>query len=393
MSDNSHSTGINDWMDLQRKYWDAWSALGAQTPGSVAPEKAINPWADALEQWWKAAAPGTSTEVENFYTRLVEQGKTFFRLSEGLSEALRRATPDGQPLSEWQGEMEQAFTGLKEAFSGSGTDAHNMMRQLMAFWELPLDTWQRTMSSMSAVPSDFLQSLRSEELERIKPVLEGGIDRFLSIPGVGYTREWQEQLQARGRLWLDYQKANQDYLAGYAKIGTRSVGRLEQKLKQLLKDGKELTTLRELYDLWVDCCEDVYGEYIATDEYADLRARLVNSLMALKHHGSTMVDAVLGAMNMPTQREVSTLQCRLQETRRDSKALRAELQSLKDRVEGLARAQQAANSQSAQASPSPSTAKGAGTTKQPVQHTSRRKKAKAVGAASRTSGHDAVKGG
>lgn len=393
MSDNSHSTGINDWMDMQRKYWDAWSALGAQTLGSVAPEKVVNPWADALEQWWKAVAPGTATEVEDFYTRLVEQGKTFFRLSEGLSEALRRATPGGQPLSEWQGEMEQAFGGLKEAFSGSGTDAHNMMRQVMAFWELPLDTWQRTMSSMSAVPGDFLQRLRSEELERVKPVLEGGIDQFLSIPGVGYTREWQEQLQAQWRLWLDYQKAYQDYLAGYAKIGTQSVERLEQKLKQLLKEGKELTALRELYDLWVDCCEDVYGEYIATDEYADLHARLVNSLMALKHHGSIMVDEVLGAMNMPTQREVSTLQCRLQETRRDGKALRAELQSLKDRVDALARTQQAANSQSAQASPPQSTAKGAGTTKQPVQHTSRRKKAKAAGAASRAAGHNAVKGG
>jgi class III poly(R)-hydroxyalkanoic acid synthase PhaE subunit len=393
MSDDSHSTGHNEWMDMQRKYWQAWTALGRQTLGAGPTEKPGNPWADALDQWWQAVAPAAPSEVEEFYARLVEQGKAFFRLSEGLSESFRRTAPAGGAADQWSGEIEKGLAGLKDALTGSGADSQNVLRQVMAFWELPLDTWQRTVSSMSVLPGDFLQSLRTEELERVTPVVEGGIDRFLSIPGVGYTREWQEQLQAQWRLWFDYCKADQEYLAGYAKIGTRSVERLEQRLKQLLKEDKQITTLRELYDLWVDCCEDVYGDYVATDEYAELHARLVNGLMKLKHHGSAMVDELLAAMNMPTQREIATLQRRLQEMRRDGKALRAELQSLKDQVESLARARHTSGPSTAQTSKSATVAKRTAASKQPARRTSRRKKETSAPVAGRTSARDAVKGG
>ncbi|GMQ90251.1 MAG: hypothetical protein BMS9Abin10_0606 [Gammaproteobacteria bacterium] len=393
MSDDSHSTSNNEWMDMQRKYWQTWNALGRQTLGTMTTEKPGNPWADALDQWWQAVAPAAPSEVEDFYARLVEQGKAFFRVSEGLSESFRGATPAGQPSGQWSGEMEKVFAGLKDTLSGSGTDSQNALRQAMAFWELPLDSWQRTVSSMSVLPSDFLQSLRTEGFERVAPALEGSIDRFLSIPGVGHTRERQEQLQAQWRLWFDYCKAYQDYLAGYAKIGTQSVERLEQRLKQLLEEDKQITTLRELYDLWVDCCEDVYGDYVATDDYAELHARLVNTLMMLKHHGNAMVDELLAAMNMPTQREIATLQRRLQEMRRDGKALRAELQSLKDQVESLARARHTSDPSTAQTSRSATAAKRTGTTKQPARRTSRRKKETTAPAAGQTSAHDALKGG
>ncbi|MFQ5936933.1 MAG: poly(R)-hydroxyalkanoic acid synthase subunit PhaE, partial [Acidiferrobacterales bacterium] len=98
-------------------------------------------------------------------------------------------------------------------------------------------------------------------------------------------------------------------------------------------EGKTLTTARELYDVWVDCCEDVYGDYVATDEYAELHARLVNTLMALKRHAGAIIDEVLGAMNMPTRREVNTLHHRLQQMRREGNAMRTESAALKEQVE------------------------------------------------------------
>lgn len=210
-----------------------------------------------------------------------------------------------------------------------------MMRQVMAFWELPLDTWQRTVSSMSVLPGDVLQNFKAEGLERLGQTFDDRVDRFLSTPGVGYTREWQGQLQIQSRLWLDYQKAHQHYAAAFAKIGLQCVEHLEKRLRTLVKEGNEITSARELYDLWVDCCEEGYADYVSTDEYAELHANLVNSLMALKRHSSAMIDELLGAMNMPTRREVNTLHRRLQEARRESKTLHTEFQALKEQVERI----------------------------------------------------------
>jgi predicted nucleic acid-binding Zn-ribbon protein len=47
---------------------------------------------------------------------------------------------------------------------------------------------------------------------------------------------------------------------------------------------------------------------------------------------SLIVDEYLGAMNMPTRRELRTLQDRVQEARRETKRLRSELDALKKQL-------------------------------------------------------------
>ena len=51
--------------------------------------------------------------------------------------------------------------------------------------------------------------------------------------------------------------------------------------------------------------------------------------MALKQHSREMIDQLLGAIGIPTRRETNTLHRRLQEVRREGKAMRAELEALK----------------------------------------------------------------
>lgn len=48
-----------------------------------------------------------------------------------------------------------------------------------------------------------------------------------------------------------------------------------------------------------------------------------------------MIDESLGALNMPTRREVRTLQVRVQENRREIRCLQAELEFLKGRFDDL----------------------------------------------------------
>jgi class III poly(R)-hydroxyalkanoic acid synthase PhaE subunit len=341
MSDEKATNGNTDWTEFQRKYWEAWSAFGRQALDAMTPQQSgANPWAQALDHWWNAVSGSTSPEIESFYSKLIEQGKTFFRLSEGMTRGFQSAATSGHEFMDLQHETEKALAGMKEAFTGSGTQAHDLMRQVMAFWELPLDTWQRTASSLSLLPGDFLQNLKLEDVERVSETIDDRIDRFLSVPGVGYTREWQEQLQQHARLWLDYQRAHQRYVAGFSKLGLQSVERFENKLKELSAAGKKVGAARELYDLWVDCCEEVYGEYASTDEYAELHAELVNTLMQVKRHAGALIDEYLGAMNMPTRREVNTLHRRVQETRREGKAFAAELETLKEQVGRMLNGQQ-----------------------------------------------------
>jgi polyhydroxyalkanoate synthase subunit PhaE len=314
----------NEWIDLQRKYWDAWSQLYQQTLNSnLMPAKLSNPWAQALDHWWKAVAPGVPQENQDLIQKMMESGKSFFGISEEFTRFLGNLSEPAKSWGNWQGLFLSRIGELKTTLSQASTEgATKAMRGLFPFFEMPMDTWTRTFSSASPLPGDFLQVLKPEGLA---DDLHDRIGRFLSVPGVGYTREWQEQAQRGARLLLDYERALQEYMQIHSKASIDTLERLSKKVIVRAEQGEEIKSLREIYDLWVDCCEEAYNDIVFTKEYQDVYGSLVNALMAFKYHSQGMVDEVMGALNMPTHKGVTTLQCRQQELRRELMEIRSRL--------------------------------------------------------------------
>jgi class III poly(R)-hydroxyalkanoic acid synthase PhaE subunit len=317
-------SGSNEWIDLQRKYWDAWSQLCQQTlTSNLLPTDLPNPWAQALDNWWKAIAPGVPQENQDLIQKMMEPGKSFFGISEEFTRFLGKLSEPAKSWGNWQDLFLSRVGELKTTLSQTSTEGvTKAMRGLFPFFEMPMDTWTRTFSSASPLPGDFLQVLKPEGLA---DDLHDRIGRFLSVPGVGYTREWQEQAQRGARLLLDYEWALQKYTQIYSKAGIDTLERLSKKIIDRAEKGGEIKSLREIYDLWVDCCEEAYNDIVFTEEYQDAYGSLVNTLMALKHHSQNMTDELMGALNMPTHKGITTLQCRQQELRRELRDIRSRL--------------------------------------------------------------------
>lgn len=317
-------SGSNEWIVLQRKYWDAWSQLCQQTlTSNLLPTDLPNPWAQALDHWWKAVAPGVPQENQDLIQKMMEPGKSFFGISDEFTRFLGNLSEPAKSYGNWQELFLSRIGELKTTLSQASTEgAAKAMRGLFPFFEMPMDTWTRTFSSASPLPGDFLQVLKPEGLA---DELHDRIGRFLSVPGVGYTREWQEQAQRGARLLLDYERALQEYTQLHSKVGIDTLERLSKKLIARAEKNAEIKTLRELYDLWVDCCEEAYNDIVFTEQYQDAYGHLINALMALKHHGQSMIDQFMGTLNMPTHKGLTTLQCRQQELRRELRDIRSRL--------------------------------------------------------------------
>ena len=320
------------WLDAQRKYWDAWMDMTRQASGAAAEDKAPdNPWAAGLDQWWQAVSPMTSGSaplLQDFYEKLIGMGKSYFSMAERVAgQPGEDETTAGDAVSDWLDQMRAACNAWGESLNAQ-QDPH--IRDFMSFWNMPMDTWQRTVSSFSPMPGDFMKALHPEGADAMAGDMREHLDRFLSMPGVGYSRESQEQYQQLGRMVLDYQKAMQDYAIALSKVGVKSTDRFQQKLHEATETGEPVTSLRDFYNLWVDACEEVYGEYSMSAEYSEMYGEMVNALMAVKHHGSLLVDEMLESMNMPTHREINTVLQRLHEMRRDHRALRDEVEQLRN---------------------------------------------------------------
>ncbi len=327
----------DSWLKLQRDYWDGLAKMGRQAMGAEsgpASNSASAPWLAAMEQWRKALAPAANDPARDFMQRLMDQGQAYFGLAEqftkGLSEAGLGQGSDSTHAWDW---LNQTIEQMQKGFSGVGADQDESLRRMLGFWEMPLDTWQRMMSSLSPMmPGDLLRNMPNGMM---RGPMQEGLEQMLSAPGLGYSREEQAQYQDLMRAGIDYQRAFQDYSGFFNQLGVKALQRLRDLLQQKSEAGETIDSARGLYDTWVGCCEAVYADEVITPEYSRLHGRLINAQMTLKQRLSVMVDESLGAMNMPTRGELRTLQDRLQETRRENKQLRQELDQIQRRLASL----------------------------------------------------------
>lgn len=313
----------DDWLELQRKYWDSWAQMSRKAMGLESESKMTAPWEGALDHWWKAWSPAASDASKAFMDKMIDQGKVFFRMAETFASRGEEGS-DSSGIGFWT----KALEDMQKRFMGAADGSKDSTERMMSFWELPLDNWQRMMSSMSPMPGDFLRNMPHAQFK-------DNLDRALSAPGLGYTREEQSQYQDLTRCAIEYQSALQDYAAFYSRLGMKSVERMGTYIQGIIDSGKPIESARALYDNWVASCEAVYAEEVATPEYAKTHGHLVNSQMALKKRLAIMVDENLGAMNMPSRSELRTLEDRLQETRRENKKLLHAVTLLQRQVAGL----------------------------------------------------------
>jgi class III poly(R)-hydroxyalkanoic acid synthase PhaE subunit len=301
---------MNDWPD---QWFDSWQGLVSNQP-----------WQSVLEDWWReCSSQGQASPSAQVLEKIATQSRSFFKLAEELSK-----TGAGQGQSaDWQTGLDQMFDGLKQAFGDpSSSQAQNL------FWQMPLANWQRTASSLSSLPGDYFSSAAGHPAFDARSKL----DEVLSAPGLGYTRESQADLQQFTRLVLEYQRAQQSYDHFFVEMSKQSLDAMRDRLLLRMEDGEEpITSVRELYDLWVDCSEAVYGERVLSDEYSRLNGEMINALMALKQHGARISDEMAGMMNMPTRQEVDTVHQRFQVSRRAGKALEQEVEILNAREKDL----------------------------------------------------------
>ncbi len=326
MADTS-KTWMNDWLTAQQGYWKAWGDLAQR--GMQAPEAPKNPWADGINQWWQAVSPMTPPSGRDVFDKVMDASRGYFTLAEQLLSGVGGGGKEVgmEAVNSWLENMQKMWTSPTPNLFG----ANNPGKGFNTFWDLPMDTWQRLAANIVPMPGDFTQAYHQEGTGAVRDQM----NRFLSIPAVGYNRESQEQFQSLAQRQIDYAAATQSYHLAFGKLGAETARKFQEALQVRAAENKPISSLRELYDQWVEMSEAAYAEFVMTREYQKLYGQLVNSLLALKQQMARMVDQNLEAMHMPTHAEISTLQCRQQELRRDNLRLHKEIKAIHKQLEAM----------------------------------------------------------
>lgn len=306
-----------DWSEMQKKYTDALMAF-------KSPESTMDSvWINAMDDWWKSAKTDMPYESSNIFEKVLDQCRNYYFMSEQFSsllEGMNRSKNNNDQMTDF---INKSFKEIESAFT-SGKNSFNLNGVLDNF-EQPIDLMKSAFSNSSFDPDEILNGM-NPDLSKLR-------EQMLSIPGLGYSREAQDKSKNAIKLWANYQENFQEYQSVMLRLNQEALDLVREQIISMSKEGESIDSMRQIYDLWIESNEKVYGEYVYTKEYAELNGRLVNSMMAFKKQSHEITEDMLSAMHMPTTKSMDELERRHYELRKQVNEMRAEINNLKKQLQ------------------------------------------------------------
>src|SRR6185437_1644436 len=272
---------IRDYQSLAQQSWDAWARQLQQ------PQPATNPFAPP------AATPTSGSDT---LERTLAGLKGYFDWMQAA--AAGGAAP--QP-TDWRQQLQQMFGGASQPFAQAfgGIDSAGV--------EGFAKQWQ---SWMQAAQHSGFGDLPG-------PGAHG------PVPAFGQDREQQMKQQAMAAAVLESLQASARYQSLIQRSNAQAMQRLQDKLAERAEPGRQVDSLKALYDLWVDAAEEAYAEIAMTDEFRDVYGDMVNAQLRVRQMQQQQPEQFCQQLGVPTRSEVSRLGERLQALRREFRASQA----------------------------------------------------------------------
>lgn len=140
--------------------------------------------------------------------------------------------------------------------------------------------------------------------------------RWLNAPTFGLAREHQERWQALALAQQEYQRHSNEFNALMLKTAEGAFKHFETLLGQHAGPGKQITSARGLFDLWIDAAEQSYAEIAMTDEFRHVYGAMTNAQMRVRLAVQRETEQLCGLLGVPTRTEVDAAHRKIVELER-----------------------------------------------------------------------------
>lgn len=293
---------MTDTMDFAQwaRNWEAMSRQAMSTfPGGKTP--AWNPqdgmqrqWNEGMTQW--ARQFGSGAPQSDAIERVMAGAQGYLGMLQSMAAAAG-GHASGDPLS-W-------FDAMKGSagFSAAAPSWFNnpITEAMRSFARSGAQGFEQMMERFASAASPMFNDAKG----------------MLSMPAFGHLREHQENAQKSAKALIEYQEQMARYNRLMLKVSEHAFARFQLKLAEREEPGRQIDSVRGVYDLWIDAAEEAYAEVALSEEFRDVYGALVNAQMHVREHVQREVERISTDLGIPTRSEIDTIGERLQALRRE----------------------------------------------------------------------------
>lgn len=295
MAETSHPDWMNQWQALAQHYASAW-----QNAANAGAARAPAPTAVPGFEAWSAAFAPTGSQGESV-DRFLDGTRQYMALMQNLLSAAG-ATRSAAPAAAWS-------NPFAHAFAQPGAAAPPFEPPALKVWRESLTHGAAQLAPLFSAPASAPAIPDASELKA-----------WMKLPAFGQNREQQEHYQSMALAGVEYQEQFNRYNGLMLKASQRGFERFQDKLAGREQPGRQIESLRALYDVWVDAAEEGYAEVALSEEFREAYGALVNAQMRVRSLLQREVERISGELGMPTRSEVDNLGERVQALRREMRA-------------------------------------------------------------------------
>lgn len=277
-----------DWMAAVQKaqadMWRQWSQLGQAATGAAGATGA----ATAL------GAAATAGTPEGIARQFMQQCEQYLGVSRSLWELLTRSAAIADPeqrarsFADGVGALQQQFAALWVAAT-TAMPVTGMPGAAQFGGGMP---WAGAVPGMGGFP--------------------GGSTAF-GMPSLGPAREQQESWQRMAQLLMRCSQAQMQVSGQWNDIIGASLRELSERLAPRLKAGTVPGSMKEIYDLWVDAAESVYGQAARAGAFVQAQAELTNASSQLRSAQRELLEEWARQFDLPTRSELNSIHQQLRD--------------------------------------------------------------------------------
>ena len=274
------------WAETQKKYLEGINQL-------YSPHQRTSPAAFASERFFNAgpqAKPAPlPSDLFSVFNHLLNQTTSIHSLVQVFSGLLVALADLPEDNDDWVQVLHHHIDTLKATLTATHHHSpymgvHKSLLESMQYWRGHTAAVDGRIFGMGDLP--FVSALSAK---------------------MAGNRQYTEEMNVARALQGEYERAWLNYQAVLLEMALLAIDKLRDTFIHFGLSGGKITTLKQLYDLWIEAQEEAYAEIVFTDGYARKWATLVNLSLSLSKQAGRVFEVVFANADEGMREELKIL--------------------------------------------------------------------------------------